>query len=67
MTRIDCCVEDILRVVKIDDERTRHRMGEEPTDGQAPSDERSPSSPRREGEPLQIITEEDEEDYPFND
>ncbi|CAB3251664.1 unnamed protein product [Arctia plantaginis] len=66
MTRIDCCVEDILRVVKIDEERTRHRMGEVPTDGPNPPDERSPSSPRRQDEPLQIITEEDEDDYPIN-
>ncbi|PZC81307.1 hypothetical protein B5X24_HaOG212919 [Helicoverpa armigera] len=32
MTRIDCCAEDILRVLRLDNDRVAQRLGEDPTE-----------------------------------
>ncbi|KAF9424411.1 hypothetical protein HW555_000550 [Spodoptera exigua] len=80
MTRIECCAEDILCIVRLDDERIVSRLGEVPTDiPQPPQNFFEPcpdspnSSPTLEESPrtrpdtsLQSIQEEDEDDYPFD-
>lgn len=67
-----------MRVVRIDEERIRFRLGEEPTDPSSPPPcasvcneyLRRESTPLIHDEPLQSIREEDEDeadDYPFDD
>ncbi|XP_075982200.1 tektin-2-like [Anticarsia gemmatalis] len=69
MARIDCCIEDIMKVVGVDENRILHRLGEESTGTPCPpaSNVRRESSPRIPDDQLESIKEEDEEDdYPFD-
>ncbi|XP_072945338.1 uncharacterized protein [Epargyreus clarus] len=61
VARIDCCAEDLIQVIRLDEDRIRSRVGED--GGNA-----SPAEPPRE-DGLEVILEEgedDEDDYPFD-
>ncbi|XP_021204408.1 uncharacterized protein LOC105841802 [Bombyx mori] len=74
ISRIECCSEDLNQVINLDEERMKLRNGEiqgEPSEenvkGIQPSGTIAKRSQMRSNEILTAITEEDEDDYPFND
>ncbi|OWR45018.1 Tektin-2 [Danaus plexippus plexippus] len=70
VANIDCCANDLIHVISLDEERIRSRQGEPKqsesittTSNTHPSDV---SQPRQSSGQLAVIQEEDENDYPFD-
>ncbi|XP_061380832.1 uncharacterized protein LOC116774442 isoform X2 [Danaus plexippus] len=70
VANIDCCANDLIHVISLDEERIRSRQGEPKQSESITTTSNTHSSdvsqPRQSSGQLAVIQEEDENDYPFD-